>query len=417
MMGVSRNEIGRSIRIFCVAALLVPGVAAADVVTDSNARAAEIASKEHATPYAVRAMAITQVSVFEAVNSITGRYSAFRAKLAAAPGASIEAAVASATRSALLQVLPAQQAAIESDYQAALASVAEGTAKTAGIEAGEAAAKAIVAMCANDGSKVLDTYRPETAPGRYIPTTAPLVPHWGKRKPWIMTRGDQLRPGPPPALDSEVWKRDLAEIKSVGRKDGSSRTEDQTTMARFWTATGPLIYWPVARSVAASAGRDVTDNARLLAAASMAMDDALIAVFDAKYHYNFWRPVTAIRSLAAEGTGEEGWTPFIDTPMHPEYPCAHCILSASLGAVLEAEIGTGTAPALSSTSPAAPGVVRSWSSVADFTKEVASARIYDGVHYRFSTEVGTAMGTKIGALAASALPKAPKTRASRSDSR
>src|SRR5205823_1170702 len=148
---------------------------------------------------------------------------------------------------------------------------------------------------------------------------------------------------------------------------------------------------PVARSVATAPGRDVTDNARLLAMAAMAMDDALIAVFDAKYAYNFWRPVTAIRNAVGDAR-DAGWTPFIDTPMHPEYPCAHCIVSASLGAVLEAELGQGPVPKLSSASSTAGGVVRTWGSVGDFVQEVAVARIYDGVHYRNSAEVGTALG-------------------------
>ena len=139
----------------------------------------------------------------------------------------------------------------------------------------------------------------------------------------------------------------------------------------------------------------------------MAMDDALIAVFDAKYTYNFWRPVTAIRN--AEGDARDpGWMPFIDTPMHPEYPCAHCIVSGSLAAVLEAEIGAGVVPKLSSASYTAGGAVRTWTTVNDFAQEVAVARIYDGVHYRNSTEVGTAMGRKIGELAAKKLPKATR---------
>jgi hypothetical protein len=151
----------------------------------------------------------------------------------------------------------------------------------------------------------------------------------------------------------------------------------------------------------------VGDNARLLAAAAMAMDDALIAVFDAKYTYNFWRPVTAIRNAVGDAR-DPGWTPFIDTPMHPEYPCAHCIVSASLGAVLEAELGQGPVPKLSSASSTAGGVVRTWGSVGDFVQEVAVARIYDGVHYRNSSEVGTAMGKEIGALAAKKLTKATR---------
>ena len=158
------------------------------------------------------------------------------------------------------------------------------------------------------------------------------------------------------------------------------------------------------RSVANVPGREVTQNARLFALTAQAIDDAMIAVFDAKYHYNFWRPVTAIRNGDIDGNDaterDAGWVPFIDTPMHPEYPCAHCIVSGAVAGVLIVEIGAGPAPVLSTTSTTAPGVVRSWARLDDFTPEVANARIYDGVHYRNSTEVGTAMGKQIGALAA-----------------
>jgi hypothetical protein len=405
------NEIRRARRLgqALLAALFAAaaGGAHADVVTDANAKAAAIASRHPSTPISVRMMAIVQVSVFEATTAITGRYPALGTKLTAAPGASVDAAVAAATRTALLKLMPAQQAAIESDYQAALKSVPDGAAKTAGVATGEQAATAVLAACEDDGWMAPNTYRPHTTPGVYVPTFFPVVPHWGKRRPWVMTSGEQFRPGPPPSLTSDTWKRGLAEIKALGGKNSPQSTPEQTAIAQFWEATAPAVYWPVARSVASVPGREVTDNARLLALAAMAMDDALIAVFDAKYFYNFWRPVTAIRN--AEGDARDpGWTPFIDTPMHPEYPCAHCIVSASLGAVLESEIGSGPSPKLSSSSSTAGGAVRTWNSVADFSQEVAVARIYDGVHYRYSTEVGTAMGKKVGALAAQKIPRATR---------
>ena len=392
-----------------ITAVLLVGMsfAHADVVTDANAKAAEIASKSPATPPAVRTMAIVQVSIFDAVSAITGRYPALRAKLTAPRDASVDAAVAAATRSVLSKLMPAQQAAIDADYQALLKSVPDGRAKDDGIKVGEQAATAVVTACAEDGYNAPNTYRPHTAPGVYVPTMFPAVPHWGKRKPWVMTSGDQFRPGPPPALTSETWKRDFNEIKAIGGKTSTQRTPEQTAIAQFWEATLPNVYWPVARSVASAPGRDVNDNARLLALAAMAMDDGLIAVFDAKYSYNFWRPVTAIRN--AEGDARDpGWLPFIDTPMHPEYPCAHCIVSGSLGAVLQAELGSGPVPKLSSASSTAGGAVRTWASVDDFVREVAVARIYDGVHYRNSTEVGTAMGKKIGELAVKSVPKATR---------
>ncbi|MCC6192884.1 MAG: vanadium-dependent haloperoxidase [Burkholderiales bacterium] len=387
--------------------LLGASRAHADAVTDANAKAAEIASRMPGPPPAVRGMAIVQVAVFEAVAAITGRYPPLRVKVTAAPGASVDAAVAAATRTALLKLVPTQQAAIEADYQAALKALPDGHAKADGIAIGEQAAAAVLASCADDGSVAANTYRPHTAPGAYVPTVFPAVPHWGKRKPWVMTSGDQFRPGPPPSLDSDVWKRDLEEIKTLGGTASTRRSPEQTAIAQFWEATQPTVYWPLARSVATVPGRDVTDNARLLALAGMAMDDALIAVFDAKYAYNFWRPVTAIRNADGD-MRDPGWMPFIGTPMHPEYPCAHCIVSASLGSVLAAEIGAGPAPKLSSASYTAGGAVRTWTSVDDFVQEVAVARIYDGVHYRFSTEVGTAMGKQVGELAAKRIPKAAR---------
>jgi hypothetical protein len=402
-----RWQIGVFVGLLAAATLAGPTRAHADVVTDANAKAADVASKHPATPISVRMMAIVQVSVFDAVSAAGGRYPAFRAKITAAPGASVEAAVAAATRTVLLKLMPMQQATIEADYQNALRSVPDGPARAAGIAVGEQSATAVLASCAEDGAMAPDTYRPHTTPGVYVPTLLPAVPHWGKRKPWVMTSGDQFRPGPPPSLSSEVWKRDLNEIKALGAKNSTQRTPEQTAIARFWEATAPAVYWPVARSVATRAGRDVADNARLLAAAAVAMDDALIAVFDAKYAYNFWRPITAIRN--SEGDARDpGWTPFIDTPMHPEYPCAHCIVSSSLGAVLAAELGSGPTPTLSSSSSTAAGAVRTWNSVGDFVQEVAVARIYDGVHYRNSTEVGTAMGAKVGELAAKRFPKATR---------
>ena len=215
-----------------IAVILAGGpIAQADIVSDANAKAADMVSRLPAPPLTVRMMAIVQVSVFEAVNSITGRYPPQRAKLAPAPGASVEAAVAAATRTALSKLMPAQQAAIDADYQALLGAIPEGAAKTAGVGVGEQAAAAIVRICADDGSIAPDGYRPVTAAGVYVPTTGPAVPHWGQRRPWVMPRGDHFRPGPPPALTSATWARDYNEIKAVGGRNSTQRTVEQTAIA------------------------------------------------------------------------------------------------------------------------------------------------------------------------------------------
>jgi hypothetical protein len=383
---------------------MVAAAVHADAVTDWNVKANDfIVAGRLGAPPANRVLAIAHVAVFDAVNAITGRYAVSgRVALEAAPGASVDAAVAAAMRGTLSKLLAPQQAEIDAAYQAALATVPDGAARSAGIAVGEKAAAAVLASRGGDGASAPDNYVPFTTPGVYVPTASAAVPHWGKRKPWVLASGDQLRPGAPPALSSELWARDYNEIKALGGKTSTQRSAAQTEIARFWEATQPVIYYPLARAVALQPGRDVTQNARFLAAAAMAMDDSLIAIFDAKYAYNFWRPVTAIRNGDKDGNDaterDPAWTPFIDTPMHPEYPCAHCVVSASLGAVLQAEIGSGPVPRLATTSPTAPGVTRSWASIGEFTQEVANARIYDGVHYRNSTEVGTAMGRKVGEM-------------------
>lgn len=395
----------RSILPIAMASLFAATPASADVVTDWNVIAGDITvAAGQPPPAAQRTLATVQTAVYEAVNAITKRYPADRLTPSAVADASVPAAVAAANRAVLSRLVPAQQAAIDKAHGSALAAIAEGPAKSAGVTAGEEAAAAVLAWRADDGAGTPERYRPATTAGTYVPTTIPAVTQWPQRKPWVMTSASQYRPGPPPALASEVWARDYNEIKTIGGKNSTTRTPAQTEIARFWEANGPTIYYRVVRSTANLPGREVTQNARLFAITGEAMDDALIAVFDAKYYYNLWRPVTAIRNGDIDGNDaterDAGWLPLIDAPMHPEYPCAHCIVSGALAGVLVAEIGTGTMPTLSATSPTAPGIVHSWTSVDDFVAEVANGRIYEGVHYRNSAEVGTAMGRKIGASTA-----------------
>ncbi len=385
--------------------LAVPVITqAADTVTDWNRKTCEIVTDGGLpTPPANRVMALVHTSIYEAVNAITKRYPASGLRIDAPAVASVDAAIASAARASLLKLIPTQEKAIRAAYEAALAKIADGPARSDGIAVGEKAA-AVLARRAIDGASVVETYRPYTIAGVYVPTTVPAVPHWPQRTPWLMTNAVQFRPGPPPKLTSDLWARDYDEVKMLGGKEGSRRTQEQTSIAQFWEVTGPAIYHGVVRSVADVPGREITQNARLLMAVTQAIDDAMIAVFDAKYHYNFWRPITAIRNADIDGndatTRDSAWRPFIETPMHPEYPCAHCIVSGAVGTVLQAEIGSGRMPKLTTTSPTADGATRTWSNIEDFMQEVANGRIYDGVHYRNSTEVGTAMGKQIGELAA-----------------
>lgn len=375
----------------------------ADVVTDWNVTARNIVvdSKLY-TPPANRVMGIVHTAIYLSANSVTEEY-ADNAGLPPAPGASLEAAIASAGYVSLSALLPLQKTEIEAAYKEALARVADGPAKRSGVLAGKEAAAAVLASRANDGGDLEEAYRPYTIAGNYVPTVIPAVPAWPSRQPWLLDSAAQFRPAAPPALDSKEWARDFNEVKEMGMADSPKRTKDQTAMALFWEATLPPIYHGIVHSVALQKGRSPTQNARLFALVTQATDDAFIAVFDAKYHYGFWRPITAIRNADIDGNDaterDPKWKPYISTPMHPEYPCAHCVVAATVGAVLAAEVGDGPMPLLTTRSTTANGVTRSWTSIDSFVKEVSAARIYDGVHYRTSTEVGNAMGKRIGGLA------------------
>jgi hypothetical protein len=227
-----------------------------------------------------------------------------------------------------------------------------------------------------------------------------VCPTWPTLRPFVIERPDQFRPGPPVALASAEWASDYNEIKMYGARNSTQRTPEQTETARFWLMVGPQAYHPLARQIVAARRMPLVDSARFMASFAAALTDAYIAVFDAKYRYDFWRPITAIRNGDIDGNPatemDPTWQPLDTTPLHPEYPCAHCILSGTAAALIEATGGLRDVPELSLTSPTAPGVTHRWSTLEAFTTEVANARVWSGFHYRFSTRVGTAMGRDIG---------------------
>jgi hypothetical protein len=232
-----------------------------------------------------------------------------------------------------------------------------------------------------------------------VPTALPVASNWSGVRPFGLKSGSQFRPPAPYALTSEAWARDYNEVKRMGAKVGSGRSAEQTDIARFWEMTGAATYHPIVRQLAAAKHLDVIDSAHLFALVSMATADGMIAVFDAKYAYNFWRPITAIRNGDPSGKSaverDAAWEPIVPTPMHPEYPCAHCISSQTTATVLEASFGDAI-PAVQLTSPSAPGVTRTFVKLSDYSAEVINARVYDGVHYRTSGEVAATMGRQIG---------------------
>ena len=375
-------------------------LAHADAITDWNVKSGEVVVEARiGTPPAVRVMAIVQTAAHQAVVTALQR------------GASVEAALAASHRVTLTRLLPTQQPMIDAAYQAALVGLANDAAKWDGIADGEAAAQAVLAARAGDGGAASETYRPHTTAGVYVPTATPAVTQWPRRLPWLMRDAAQFRPAAPPALGSEAWARDFNEVKAMGGRTSARRSAEQTEVARFWDFSAPPIYHALVRSVALQPGRDIARNARLFAAVAQAMDDALIAVFDAKYHHNFWRPITAIRNADLDANDaterDAAWSPLIDVPMHPEYPSAHSVLAAALGTVLSAEVGPAPMPVLTTSSPSAKGAVRRYDSIQSLVQEVGNARIWGGIHYRTSTDVGAEMGRSVGALAVARMRAEP----------
>ena len=388
------------------------GAAHADVIMDWNAKADAIAAEKQVLPaQQSRAMSMLHIAMFEAVNAIERRYAPYKLTLSADRSTSKEAAAAAAAYDVLLAIYPDQKAALDTARTASLSGIPETEGKSNGIALGKKAAEGVIAFRASDGIDAQERYRPSTKPGVYVPTIVPLFSTIGATTPWVMTAGSQFRPGPPPALDSERWTRDVNEIREIGARNSTVRTAEQTTIGRFWFLVGPRSYNPIVRQAAMAKKMDVVDCARLFALTSIAGFDAIVAVFDAKYQYNFWRPVTAIRNADITQnpatSREESWLPLGDTPMHPEYPCAHCITSAAISTVLRNVVGDEFGE-FSLTSPTAPGVTRKWTRLQDYSDEVANARIYAGFHYRFSTEVGKDMGKKIGELTASTQLRGPE---------
>ena len=373
----------------------------ADVITDWNEKAVAFVTPRMTPPAAQRVVAIVQIAMFDAVNSIEGRYRPYLAQVPSAATASKEAAAAAAAGSVLAGLHPQAQAELKAAMTGYLSNIPDSEAKSEGIKLGEAVAAKILEARARDGADAPDSYRPKAKPGVYVPTPITVASMWPNVKPFAMTSPSQFRPEPPIALHSEQWASDYNEIKDLGATTSSKRSAKQTEDARFWLITGPQSTDPVARQLAAVKGMNVIDNARFMALTAVALADAYIAVMDAKYHYEFWRPITAIRNGDITGnpdtTPVPTWEPIDVTPMHPEYPCAHCIVSMAVATVIEATLGSADIPEVAITAPSAPGVTHRFTNLKAYTDEVANARIYAGFHYRNSTVVGQGMGKEIGA--------------------
>jgi hypothetical protein len=378
------------------------GARANTLIADWADQTTEIATDG---PNTIRAMALAQSAVYEAVNAITARYPRDRVALGPAAGASIDAAIAAASRTVLLHEAPALKPQTDAAYEKSLHVIPDDDARSRGVNLGVRAAEDVLAKHTDDLGNP-EPYRPVTTPGVYVLTTFPLGVAVSQHKPWFLKSASQFRPGPPPALTSELWARDYNETKAFGAIKSAERTPEQTDIARFWATALPDVHMGVVSSLARSPGREVTRNARLYAAVTAALNDTEIAVFEAKYHFNFWRPITAIRNGDRDDNAaterDAGWLPLIVTPIQPEYPCAHCMIASTIATIIRLDVGTEPLPDLSSISNTLPGVTRHWKRTEDVVQEVENARIWDGVHYRNSGEVGIRMGEQVGRLVGAA---------------
>ncbi len=397
-------------RAWILSALLLAApitTAAANVITDWDEKAVGVVQTKMAPPASYRVMAVRHLAMFEAVNAIDPRYKPYKAKLSASAGTSKEAAAATAASTVLSKLVPDAAADTQSALKSFLANLPDDEAKTNGIKLGEQAAAAMLETRANDGFSTPDAYRPKTTAGAYIPTPITVGSQFPAVAPFAMTSPSQFRPPPPISLKSAQWAKEYNEIKELGEKNSTKRTARQTEDARFWVLTGPLATHPLERQIAIAKSMDIVESARFMALVTAAEEDAMIAVMDAKYKYQFWRPITAIRNGDIDGNPATErvatWQPIDNTPLHPEYPCAHCIVSSSVAGVIRSVLGSDEIPEVSMTSPFAPGVTHRFTTLTAYTEEVAYARLYAGFHYRFSIAVGKDMGKKIGTYIAGSI--------------
>lgn len=380
-----------------------PPSARADVVIDWNKTSIEVlrAARITSAPW-WRALAMVHVSMSDAINTVQNRYTRVIATEPLQPGASAEAAAVSAARSVLLHLAPAQKAMIEEAFAAYLKTIPDGPAKAAGIALGEKIAAAVAADRAADGTAVPDTYRPVTTPGVWVPTTLPVFTQFAHAKPWVLKSADQFRPGPPPALTSAIYARDFNETKNLGGAKSTARKAEQTAAVKFWGTPNLGASWQsTARQLAEAKKLDLADTARLFALLEMAVANSFIADWDAKFTYNFWRPITAIRNGDLDGNDgterEPGWTPLNATPMHPEYPSQAAIGAGVAVAILESVFGPSQGVTIVASDVADPKVQRRFKSVAELGEEHRNVRVWGGIHFRSSLEVGEGMGRKIAA--------------------
>jgi PAP2 superfamily len=375
--------------------------ASADVVTDwNNAALDAIRADRTAPPIASRSLAILHVSIYDAVNGIARTHDPYLVPSVAPRSASRAAAASAAAHRALVNLFPASRPTFDALHAAILAGIPDGPRKRVGIIWGEFVGNVILAARAHDGSDAVVPPPGGSGPGVWIPTPPAflpyLLPQWGFVRPFAMNSSSQFRPPGPPSLDSQRYAADYEEVKQLGAAVGSTRTPDQTEIALFWadgagTETPPGHWNSIAQIIAEAQGSTLEENARLFALLNIALADAAICAWDAKYTFDFWRPVTAI----AFAEPELNWMPLLVTPPFPEYTSGHSTFSGAGATVLPLFYGTEDLP-FTIGSDFLTGVYRSFSTPFDAAEEAGVSRIYGGIHFHSANVDGLQAGGSIG---------------------
>lgn len=385
--------------------------AATQAVVEWNAIALRTTKTGAPAIPAMRNLAMTQMAVSDVLNAFVPRYRSYYFKISNPRPTPEVPGIATAAHDVLVALYPKEQERLDQDLANALAQAPDGAAKDRAIEFGKAAAAAVLQARANDrmNDVVPYTAAPEEGiwrptPGDGIaPTNAPRGPDnvaamgvsWSKMQPLLMKSPDQFRPGPPPALNSAVYARDFNELIEMGGADSTKRTQDQTDMALFWRPTPDVLYNPLIQTLVVEKKFDAWRAAHVFALANIAMVDAVISSWDAKFVYNQWRPITGIRNASeavnAKTKAVPGWGPLLFTPPYPDYPGGHPATAGATARVLEYFFGKKPGKF----SVTSGGKTRSFESFESVEKEVIDARVWGGVHWRTSDTVAADMGTKI----------------------
>jgi hypothetical protein len=389
-----------SLALAAVMSLMSPGTARSDVVSDWNLVIFQVGGGGGRL---TRAMAMAHIAMFDAVNATGPRYQAYLDGVPDGAGASPEAAAVGAAYGVLVRLYPAQVAALDAAKATSLAAIPDGPAKTLGLAVGDEVAAAIVEGRADD--HWLDAnpaYVFTPGPGVYEPTPPAFVPPvnvgaatW---RPFALATAAQFRPNGPAKLHTGEYARDLAETRELGSATSLTRTVEQSLIAQWHTETATPAFNRIARILAADHHPDLLDNARTFALINIAIADATISCFEAKYVFASWRPITAIRRADTDGNPrtvpDPDWTPFIATPPHPEYPAAHGVISSAPAEIIRKAYGNQTG--FTTTSAGVPGVSRTFESARAFLDDATVARIYGGMHFRTALREGVWQGRKVG---------------------